>query len=74
MKKVLIGAALGAVALYAVSRLYKQGKLDGFCDDMNKFASKAKRNLKNVADVGKNQVEYIKDRVEYELNNGKESK
>lgn len=74
MKKVLVGAVLGAAAVYVVARLYKQGKFDGFCDDMNKFAMKAKRNLRNAADVGKNQVEYIKDRIEYEFENGKEEK
>jgi len=67
MKKILAGAVLGVAAVYVVSKLHKQGKFDGFCDDMSKFADKAKRNFKNVADIGKNQVEYIKDRIDYEI-------
>ncbi|WP_029903417.1 hypothetical protein [Prevotella sp. 10(H)] len=74
MKKVLVGAALGAAAIYAVSKMYKQGKLNTLCNDVSDMAMKAKRNLRNVADMGKNQVEYVKDRVEYEFTNGKEEK
>lgn len=72
MKKILIGAALGAAAVYVIAKLQKEGKLEHLCDNWNVFSSKAKRDLKNVVDAGKNQVEYIKDRVEYEYQNGKE--
>ncbi len=72
MKRVLIGATVSAVLVYVACKLHQQGKLDGIYDGVNKFAFKAKRNLKNVADAGKNQAEYIKDRVEYEFQNGKE--
>lgn len=70
MKKVLLGAAVGAGLAYVVSKLHKQGKLDSFYDDVNKFANKAKRNFNIATDLGKNQVEYIKDRVDYKVNKG----
>ena len=72
MKKVLIGTAIGLAAGYAIYKLAQQGKLDCLCDDVNKFAGKTKRNFKNMVDTGKNQAEYIKDRIEYEYENGKE--
>ncbi|MBK5721091.1 YtxH domain-containing protein [Dysgonomonas sp. Marseille-P4677] len=72
MKKVLIGTVIGVGVSYALYKLYQQGKLDGICDDMSRFAIKTKRNLKNVVDVGKNQAEYIKERVEHEFQSGKE--
>lgn len=67
MKKVLIGAAVGAAVVCVVAKLYKQGKFDSLCDDVNKLGLKAKRNLKIIGDAGKHEVEYIKDRVEHEL-------
>jgi len=72
MKKVLIGAAVGLAAACVIYRLQKKGAFDGVCDNLNVFANKAKRNIKNAVDVGKNQAEYIRDRVEYEFQNGKE--
>ncbi|MBD8388028.1 hypothetical protein [Dysgonomonas sp. BGC7] len=72
MKKVLIGAAVGLAAGYVLYRLYQDGKLDGICDSANKFATKAKRDLKNAVDVSKNQVEYLKERAEYGVNKAKE--
>ena len=72
MKKVLVGAAVGLAAGVVIYKLYQQGKLDGVCDNMNKFALKTKKNFKNAVDVGRNQAEYIKDKLEYEYENGKE--
>lgn len=72
MKKILIGAAIGVAATYVVYMLQKKGVFDGVCDNMHLYASKAKKNLKNAVDVTKNQAEYVKDRVEYEFQNGKE--
>ncbi|MDR2955678.1 MAG: hypothetical protein LBV43_11405 [Prevotella sp.] len=73
MKKILLGSALGLVAAGAVIyKLKKDGKLDDIFHDLHVYSSKKKRDIKNVIDAGKNQVEYVKDRIEYEFNNGKE--
>lgn len=75
MKKVLIGAALGAVGVAAtciIIKLYKDGKLDGPYNDLHAFASRRKRDFMNAVDRGKNQMEYIKDRVEYGIQSSKE--
>lgn len=75
MKKVLIGAVLGAAsvaATYVIVKMYKEGKFDGPFNDLNTFVSKRKRDLKNVVDTSKNQLEYLKDRVEYGVQSGKE--
>lgn len=72
MKKLLIGAAVGLTAAGVIYRLYKRGSLDCMCENLDAFTNKAKRNIKNAVDMGKNQAEYIKDRVEYEFQNGKE--
>lgn len=70
MKKVLIGTALGLAGAYAVYRLHKNGAFDGVYDNLNVLKSKTKRNIKNAVDVGINQAEYIKDRIEHEFQNG----
>lgn len=67
MKNVLIGVALGLAGAYVVYRLQKNGTFEDVCDNLNIFASKTKRNIKNAVDVGKNQAEYIRDRIEYEV-------
>lgn len=72
MKKILIGTAIGLAAGVVIYKLYQQGKLDGVCNDMNKFTGKTKKNFKNLVDVSKNQAEYVKERLEYGFENGKE--
>lgn len=72
MKRILIGAALGVAAACLVYRLQKKGAFDCVCDNLNVFADKTKRNIKNAVDVGANQAEYIRDRIEYEFRKGKE--
>ncbi|WP_108822972.1 hypothetical protein [Dysgonomonas sp. Marseille-P4361] len=75
MRKVLIGAAIGAAGVAVTCllvKLYKEGKFDGACDDLNAFASRRKRDFRNAVDAGKNQLEYIKERVEYGVQSGKE--
>ena len=52
MKNVLFGLAVGVVVGYVLRRM------DGLTD-------KAKKKVKDVVDTGKNQVEYVKDRVEH---------
>lgn len=72
MKKVLIGAGVGLGVAYLLYKLYQEGKFEGLCSDADRLALKARRSLKNAVDLGKNQAEYIKDRVEYEYQSGKE--
>mgnify|MGYP000915926753 CR=1 FL=1 len=72
MKKLLIGAAVGIGVSYALYKLYEQGKFDGLCEDANRLALKAKKDFKNAVDTGKNQAEYLKDRISQEVQNGKE--
>lgn len=72
MKKTLVGAAIGLAASYVVYKMYQQGKLDGVCDSVNRFAGKTKRDLMTAVDAGKNQVEYLKDRAEYGVHKAKE--
>jgi len=66
-KNMLLGAvALGAAGL--AYKMYKDGKLDGVADQVSDMAHRAKREVKNVVDAGKNEAGYIKDRAEYEAN------
>lgn len=71
MKKLIVGAAFGAIAAAVIYALKKDGKLDEVCDNLNVYARKTKRNLKNAADVSKNEVEYLKERVAYEIGKSK---
>lgn len=72
MKKVVTGLAIGAglIGLYKV--LNDRGVFDNLGNSMNRFANKAKRNSKIIANAGKNQAEYLKERAEYGINKGKD--
>ncbi len=64
MKKVILGVGIGIGLIYLARKMYNDGHLDCCCDEVDKFLSKSKRNLRNVADVARNEAEYIKERVE----------
>lgn len=75
MKNVWLGVALGAAGVAAtclIVKLYKEGRLDGVCNDLNTFVSRRRRDLKNVVDTSKNQLDYMKERVEYGVQSAKE--
>lgn len=65
MKKFLIGAAAGIGLALVICKLAESGKLDGLCDDFNKVSGQAKKKIKDGIDVGKNQLEYLKERAAF---------
>ena len=65
MKKLLIGAAAGIGLALVIYKLAESGKLDCVCDDLNKLSGQAKKKIKDGIDVGKNQLEYLKERAAY---------
>lgn len=64
MKNVLLGVAAGTVIGYLIRRMVEQGKFDSLFYDADQLMDKAKWQAKNAIDKGRNQVEYVKDRVE----------
>lgn len=64
MKSVLFGLSAGVVIGYVLRKMKDQGQFDAWEDKMGEYADKAKKKVKNVVDAGKNQMEYVKDRVE----------
>lgn len=64
MKRIIIGLAVGSGVIYLVRKMQKDGHLDVCRDHVNKFLSKSKRNLRNVADITKNEASYLKERME----------
>lgn len=72
MKKILVGLAVGVGVGLLLKKLNDDGVLDDVCNDFDRVKSRVKRNLKNAADVGINEAEYIKERVEAEIEKGKE--
>lgn len=72
MKKILVGLAVGVGVGLLLKKMNDEGLLTEVCDDLSRVKSKVARNLKNVADVGMNEAEYIKDRVEAGIEKGKE--
>lgn len=62
--KVLLGLSAGVVIGYALRKMKDQGQFDAWEDKVGEYADKAKKKVKNVVDSGKNQMEYVKDRVE----------
>lgn len=64
MRNLILGIGIGVGVYYLVQKMKKDGQIDICCDQIDKFLSKSKKNLKNVADVVQNEAEYIKERVE----------
>lgn len=64
MKNVLFGLTVGAVIGYVLRRMEDQGQFDSLENKLGEYADKAKKKVKNAVDSGKNQMEYVKDRVE----------
>lgn len=74
MKDLIVGIAVGVVIGY-LARISQENYIctgKHLNDDMNELASKAKYKIKDAIDKGKNKVEYLKDRAEYEINKIKE--
>ncbi|MFR9166379.1 MAG: YtxH domain-containing protein [Dysgonomonas sp.] len=72
MNRLLLGLIVGAGLGVLFCKMREEGKLEGMCDDLNRFGNKFKRNLKNAADVGRNEAEYLKDRAESKIEKGKD--
>lgn len=70
--KFIIGAAVGVAAGYAIARMQEKGYFDDVCDNLNDFAATTKKNAKNLIDKGANELEYIKERAGYKVQEGKE--
>lgn len=75
MKKIvlgtIIGTTIGVTLGYLARMAQEKGYLEQISDEVNKFAFKAKKKIKNVADVAQNEAEYIQDRAGFEVNKGK---
>ena len=65
MKNVLFGLAVGVVVGYVLRRMEDQGQFECLENELHGLTDKAKKKVKDVVDTGKNQVEYVKDRVEH---------
>ena len=69
MKNVLFGLAVGVVVGYVLRRMEDQGQFECLENELHGLTDKAKKKVKDVVDTGKNQVEYVKDRVEHMVEN-----
>ncbi len=71
MKKVILGTVLGAAVGITLGCLakaaYERGYFDSVSDSMHDFAFKTKKKIKNAVDTGKNEMEYLKEKAEYEI-------
>ena len=71
MKNILLGIAVGAALGYLGRIVYEHSFCGDLDDDVNEFAGKAKRKVKDVMAKGRNHAEYIKDRANYKIEKGK---
>lgn len=67
MKRIIIGLVVSSGLIYLARKMHKDGQLDVCRGHVNKFLSKSKRNLRNVAAITKNEATYLKERVEDKL-------
>ncbi len=73
MKKMLIGIAVGAIAGYLVGKLSEKENRERLMEEFDKYSDKAKNTFKDVVDVSKNKLEYLKDRADSKFSKAKES-
>ena len=64
MKKVILSLVIGSLAGYSIRKMQDDGHFDCIYDSASKFFRKSKKDLKNIADLAKNEAGYLKDRVE----------
>jgi len=72
LSKFLMGAAVGLAAGCAIAHLYQKGYFDGACDQMNDLTLKTKKKMKDMVDLGENQLEYAKERIQYKAGQAEE--
>lgn len=72
LSKFLLGAAVGLAAGCAIAHLYEKGYFDGTCDQMNDLTLKTKKKMKDIVDMGENQLEYAKERIQYKAGQAEE--
>lgn len=72
MKKVLIGIAVGAVAGYLIGKLSEKENREKLLEEFEKYSDKARNKIKDVVDVSKNKLEYLKERADSKLGKVKE--
>lgn len=75
MKKFLIGLTTGIITGLTISCLYhrktdKHDILDDLGDEINKIVAKGRKRMKNMADQGRNEAEYIKERMDSKMHKG----
>ena len=71
MKNVLFGLAVGVVVGYVLRRMEDQGQYECLENQLPGLTDKAKKQVKDVVNTGKTQVNCVKDRVEHKLQNPK---
>jgi len=71
MKKVILSLAIGSAIGYFIRKMQEDGQFDCVRYSADKFLRKSKRDLKNVADITKNEAEYLKDRLGNVVTKGK---
>jgi len=72
MNKMMIGAAVGLAAGYAVAKMKEEGYFDKLSQDVNDMAGKAKRKAKYAWDKGANEMECMRGQVENTMEKGKD--
>lgn len=60
----MLGLVIGSVIGYCVRKMQDDGQFDCLCHSAQRLFGKSKRNLKNLADIAKNEAAYLKERVE----------
>ncbi len=71
MKKVILGLAIGSAIGYLIRKMQDDDQFGCIRERADKFISKSKRDLKNVADITKNEAEYLKDQFGKAVTKGK---
>jgi len=68
MNKVVVGTAIGIAVGYIARKVQERPHGMSVADSLTGMAHDAKRQLNNVVDKGRNEAEYLRDQVEYEMN------
>ena len=64
MKKVILGLVIGSAVGYCVRKMQDDGQFDCVCNSAQRLFRKSKRSFKNIVDITKNEVNYLRDSAE----------
>ncbi len=66
-KKVVLVLVIGSAIGYCIRKMQEDGQFDSIYNSAEGYFGKIKKNIKNAADIAKNEAGYLKGQIEDKL-------